>query len=436
MKQQEPLVHSIDRAQVLATVLESGIWEAKVGPLNFLCSGALNTRAEVEALMQRAEELKKTPPVRLSACQVCLPSTEWDLIEVEHVWLAWLGWERGLSGQNAHILLPLSHLYHPKEEIRLSEFFLRDIQKVADLQNIDGWETYCFWLAEEAERILEQIPLEALDSYTLEAVLKNFVHEVRTAILRYEELETAENLLRIGVHRKLLSLPIPTPESLVDYEKRVIRARTDARGRLAIQQEILAEAARLIGIIEKAHPELLAFEREALLLSHLLQEGERSWGSRFMLLQLLNQELGVISSVQDDAHADRAGVSFALQIALGVLKQTTPVQELIQLALKWDTLPYRGDPLADKLRSAFLHALEFFSIPLMRKTTEVQKTAWHENYREEGEFLKFMPAKGTLRNKEGALVETELLHFDPKTGAPTSLTTAGHYLLTKLFPKR
>ena len=411
-------------------------WLGKVGS-NFLYrASALSDYSMAEALFKEIEGA--TTPLRIAVLELSSPVLQWELSSRVHASLIALGWEKGLSAQSAVIHLPLDPFYTSYQEERPSEFLSRDFQRLTRLQNTDGWAFYGFWVAEMAEKVLEKIPLQGLELYTLEAHLKSYLHEVRTAMLRSDEWEIVENSLRVAALKGQGNFPVPEKGELVDFEKHLIRGRSESRGRLEIQQEILANIAHVVFQLTKPQGMLIHLGWGALLLSSLLERQLKlddmamSWGAEAGLIALLNRELGCLGVVLDEQGIDRVNLVFAIQAAWAALAEKYPPQEVIQAALQWDQTPYRlGGPLIEQLRQNVLAALEGLCLPMTQLAGVTHKMEWHLHKKEDLSFLKFLPVNGLIKNKNGEFVKAPLLVLDEK-GEPSDLTPAGHYLMTKL----
>lgn len=411
-------------------------WLGKVGSSFLYRTSALDEYSKAEFLFKEIEGAIN--PLRIAVLEVSSPVLQWELSSRIHASLIALGWEKGLSAQSAVIHLPLDPFYTPDNGEKPSEFLIRDFQRLMRLQNTDGWAFYGFWLVEVAEKILEKIPLQELDLYTLEGHLKSYLHEVRTAMLRSNEWEIVENSLRVAALKGHANFPVPEGTQLVDLEKNLIRGRSDARGRLQIQQGILADIAHVVFQLDKPQNLLVRLGWTALLLSSLLNhqlnldDTTMSWGHQVGLIALLNRELGCVGVVLDEQGIDRVNMTFAIQVAWAALAEKYPSQEVIHAALQWDQTPYQqGGALIEHLRQNVLAALQGLCLPMTQEAGIAHKMEWHLHKKEDLSFLKFLPLNGVIKNKNGELVKIQLLILDEK-GEPRDLTPAGHFLMTKL----
>lgn len=411
-------------------------WLGKVGSSFFFRTSALDDYPKAETLFKHIEEA--ITPLRIAVLEVSSPVLQWEFSTKVHASLVKLGWEKGLSAQNAVIHLPLDPFYVPQNEEKPSEFLLKDFQRLTRLQNTDGWIFYAFWVAEMAERVLEKFPLEEHAAYTLEGHLKNFLHEVRAAMLMSNEWETLENTLRAAHIKGHVSFPVPDGTLLVDLEKRLIKGRSDARERLVTQMSHLADIAQTIFQLESPQNLLLHLGRASLFLSALLKKqlllDDRSMSpfQEVGLLTLLNRELGCVGVIVSENGIDRVNPVFAIEVAWSALAEKFPFEEIVQAALQWDQIPYQqGGAVVEQLRQNVLAALEGLCLPMTRQGGQVHKMEWHFQMRCTHNFLKFLPTVGKIKNKAGESVNAQLLILDDK-GEPADLTPAGHFLMTKL----
>lgn len=478
------LTHNIDGINVvlqpaLSTLPNS--WYAITGNAAILRTSLIDSMQKAENFLELTQKLhdewkSKAPQLKFQfravSCQLCTPKTDWDQIFAQHMWFTWLHYEKGLSAQCAHLNLPTDHFYSAKDLQQNSEFFLKAVAKLPEMQNIDAWEMYCYWMNEEIEIILEKIPLESMDAYTLEAHLKDFVHEVRSSLLRNLEKDIESDVLKIGALRKLLKFPVKENEDIVELERRLIRARHEARPGLQVQYATLVEIARVINIIEDSHPELVTLKYQATLLlemmdGHLGIEGKTkiSWTKQILLMQLLHEDLGIVTTLNSATGLDRTSLAFGAVLAVSLLKQRHPKDQVIDLVSNWDENIREVNrkiaalglekfdewvkmPAADisekslktkaglvmQFRSNFLEVLESFCIPITKAGGQVQDLKWQETQKENPEFLNLLPISGLIETASGRRIKSKIVEIDQE-GNPIGLTEEGHYLMTRLFRK-
>ena len=322
------LIHHIDGASVVMQSADAEMpdsWHVLTASSAILLTSLIDSQKKVEqffAITQKLHDEWKKPshfkfPYRAVSCQVCSPITDWDQIFAQHLWITWLHYANGLSAQCAHYNLPTEHFYAPKEQAHVSEFYLKAVSKLPELQNIDAWEMYCYWMNEEIEVILEKIPLEFMDTYTLEARLKDFVHEIHSSLLRNLELDIQSDILKIGSMSNLIKFPVSEKEDIVVLEKSLVKARHEALPGLRVQYETLGEIVRVVEIIESSHPEFISLKYKASILKEWMdgQIGVTgvptiSWAKQILLMQLLHEELGIVTVVNSNSGHDRTCLAF------------------------------------------------------------------------------------------------------------------------------
>ena len=411
-------------------------WLGKIGSTFFYRTSALDTLAKANLFFNEIEGAQN--PLRIAILELSPLVVQWELNSRIHAAIASLGWEKGLSAQSSFLHVPIEPFYQPEDAEMPSEFLIKDFQRLTCLQNTDGWAFYCFWMAEMAEGVLEKIPLEELAVYTLEGLLKSYLHEVRTAMLHNNEAELQENSLRVAALKGQVEFPVPDGVQLVDLERQLIKGRNEARERLQIQQELLGDIARVIFQLDNPQEGLARLGRAALVLSELLKKHLNlkqfgiSWGQTVSLLALLNRELGCVNTLIDEDGMGQVNLAFAIQAAWAALIEKHPFVNVVQIAQQWEETPYqKGGPLAEALRQNVLEALELFCLPMAKQAGASHKMEWHFHKQENLTFLKFLPLMGLVPNKTGQLVKAPLLVLDGK-GEPIDLTPAGHFLMTKL----
>lgn len=411
-------------------------WGMKFGKSLFLSHVTIDSQEKAKSWLKAAKELQGQPTLRISVEQLGLPENDWDRITTEHIFLAWLASQEGLSLQVAHLNLPMRPLYTPKEELPPSEFLLRSIAKLPKLQNIDAWEIYCYWLHEVMERILETFHLESMDVYTLQALLLGFVREVRATLLMSEEADVTETLLQLGGVRGLLEKK--TEAESISLEKILVKRRGEEHEELTVQCETLSKIVPVIEAIEQSHRELGPLKWQASILQHLL--GPQldlatplpiGWIERLILLQLIHEELGIVTSVSAD---ERAWVAFAVQLATAILREKHSLEELLDMALHWSKLVAGLDKaflehgvgfekylnqkenLAEQFRQIVVDVLERLCVPAA--SGKPLAFRWHESQKASDEILDLFPTKMA------------------RAGSPKTLAPTAHQLLFKLFQKK
>ncbi|MCE5318866.1 MAG: hypothetical protein LLG04_16080 [Parachlamydia sp.] len=437
--------------------LGDNCWGARIGKAAFLCHETIDSQAKATNWLLAAKELlgpERPATMRLSVEQLGLPESDWDLITAEHILLAWLVSEEGLSLQVAHLNIPVQPLYTPKDQLAPSEFLMRTVDKLPKLQNIDAWETYCYWLHEEMERVLETFHLESMEIYTLQALLLDFVHEVRATLLLSEEAEVKETLLKLGGVRQLLDKKSEV-ESIA-LEKILVRTRGDVREKLTVQHETLSKMVPVIAAIEQGHRELIPLKWQASILEHLLgpqldipKLEPHGWIQKLILLQLFHEELEIATCVSSD---ERSFVAFAVHIAAAILRQKNSFQLLLDMGMHWKDLVGNIDKaflkhgesygehlndlerLTEHFRQIVVEVLERLCIPMTDMGTTMtgkpREPHWHETQRVNGDILDLLPIMGTLA-KEGR--QQRVAFSKPAfSGQAKTIYPAAHQLFVNL----
>ncbi len=274
-------------------------------------SPAPATMEQAELFEKAAQKVatSKNPslPFRIMHCQLCRPTNEWPLIEDHQIYL------RTLNNKDEGILnIPTDPLNIPKDRPPESEFLLKDAHQLTSLYNTEAWSLYCYWISLNTENILLTIPLEAMELYTLEAALKDLVHEQKSAWLKKNENSCSEALLKIRAAKKEGTDPF-------ESEKQLMRARMEIQKSLQMRLPILNKIDHLIGNESSGYPYLLPLKQQSHLLSLLLnyslgnEECQKlSWEQQLMLIQLLNESLGVCTALHCDTGLERTQLAFAV----------------------------------------------------------------------------------------------------------------------------
>lgn len=355
------------------------------------------------------ESRRKSPkassfPLRMSACQLSSPVTEWESIADQRLWLTKLVIEEGMSAQSAHLLLPTEPIFYPKDELPPSEFLLRDLDKLTKYFNIAAYEMYCYWLAEEIELILEKFPLQRVDLYTLEAHFKDFIHEVRVSLIRHSESNFQENILAEGALQGKIQLTNEEKRSSPEIERAIFRTFAEGMRRLHVQNQTLIEMYKVISSIEKAHPELVHLKRQALVLSQLLTsaldlDGDfpSSWGRTFLLVQILNRLMGVVSGINANGFMERAHMGLAVCLALTDAEGDSTPDSLIDLAVRWDAPEATEKEPQKQLRKEIWRAIKEVAVPLAE--AKGHPDGWLETQAVNSDWVLLIPSAALAEGK-------------------------------------
>lgn len=387
-------------------------WGSRVGNSLIMRHRVIDTQEQALNLLKAAQEFSAPlPHLRMASFQLGLPEREWDQVTSEHILLSWLVHSQGLSFQAAHLSFPMQPLYTLKGVLPPSEFLLKTMAPLPRLLNSEGWEVYCFWLHEEMERILETFSLESMDIYTLQALLLDFVHEVRSSLLLSNEAEVSETLLKLGALRGLIDSPQKGIVDVVALEKLLVKRRNEAYEGLKVQYETLVKIVSTIESIESSHPNLVRFKGQAHILSLLLGAQltqPLGWVQRLILLQLLNDELGIISTVSSYTGFDRTSIAFSVLMATALLRQEKTFEQVTSLAMNWNQPDTEQAELKERFKRLFLELIERLCIPLTASMTQVQEIEFAQDKNPSSELLELFPVKGNALDKKGHFLLTKL----------------------------
>lgn len=223
-------------------------------------------------------------PLRGAVYQIYKSEEDWAKILNENYQILALRHQYGLSAQILHLAI---EAWQPRKD---RDFYQKNWEKMVQLQNIDAWEIYCYWMGEEIEFCEELLKLEQAEAYTLEACLKEYLIELRGLLLRNEEAKKEEKLLKIGEALE---------ENELSLERDVVRARTGGSDTLLILKQILEKIEKSIEFLNHPHPQLKRLRTGCRLLSALLENFfnpvDLNRKQQVNLLQRFHHELEVIS---------------------------------------------------------------------------------------------------------------------------------------------
>ncbi len=278
---------------------------------------------------------------KMVCCLFCSPEGEWELISAQPIWVNWIKHQYAISNQIAQITIPTKH-FNEKNESRVVSLY-GSVERLVYLQNVDACRIYCNWIAQVVEKVLNKIKLEELDSYTLEAHLKNFIIEDEAMQLRHKELNEEETVLKLGALQNFYSFPLAPQDATFALEKQLVRGRAEIEQRLKVQLETLAQIVDIIPIIESAHPNLTSLKRLVLLARPLLNRlfeaqipPSITWGQQLMLLQLLHEEMDIATILSCDTGLQRTQMAFSVMAAISLFKEKYGIQKTVELVLNWN----------------------------------------------------------------------------------------------------
>lgn len=397
----------------------------------------LYVRSSFDSWKKRCSQ--KEIPQRLIFCQLCLPATEWEILENHEILV-------GSSGgpQRSVLNIPTQHFYLPKERPQASEFLLRDMEQLTHNYNYEAYSLYCSWIGEQMKDVLAHIPLEALELYTLEACLKNFVHEQESLLLGRAESNCRRVHQRLGALRKLL----PTPqenrhENELELQKELMRSRSEIHKSLQVRYNLLVDMISLIPSKETLVPQLQELTLQVQLLELSMRKAfggdhqNLGWLPQIILTQLLHEALGVITIVQADAAKDRVAWASAIMAAVASLREKFSAESFKEVFIRWmDTelsTEHRSSRQAVKEELAkqvlmLLMKRSGISFLSLNKKNDLKNMA---SYEVNAEFLEAIPLTEEFLVDE-KLKEAELVIVDSH-GKPLDLTQRGHQLMFPWF---
>jgi hypothetical protein len=444
-------------------------WGGLIGSSAIIQSSVIDSQAKALELLNAAQELQAKReykasfsdyPLRLLNSQLSNPDYEWEDVLLQRTWLNWLSHKFDLSAQSSHLSYPLASFIPMDAEKEVSEFLHRDINRLRLLYNMEGLETLCYWLHEKMEKILEGMRPDSPEIYTLEGLLKDFIHETRSILLLNEEDALIETTLELGALEQIIPAENPKGE-LAELEKKQLKALWHISESLKIQEALAAEIVRVIASSETAEKEFASLKNGCELLKAILHEqidlieiqACPSWSQGMILLQLVSMQLSAIHAVSVQGDLGRRNFAFAVQIAVAILAQQEPMEDCIDLACHWDEtsktsyvkisemgwpeyqrwLSNSGDELQKKrlalceqLRRLVLQAIDRICIPLINENAH---RAANENIPLHPDCLDLLPFYGEFRNFEDEVIQAQLIKI--KDGS-VFLTPEGNQLCLRL----
>lgn len=262
-------------------------------------------------------------PLRVVSYQLNHPEVEWDVIQRQHRKINQLN-QQLLAGTIAHLTIPLEKLFYEESVIYRSEFIAKTVLKLTQLINTEAWVTYCRWLNEDIEEVLRTFQPEDTEEYQLQGLLEDFTHEVRSGLL--------ESTMR-QISAVLTELERENADSL-SLEKKLVAAREHLKANLQIQKSILENIVKSIVAIESTHPELSSLKRKTNLLYQAM-DPSLNWVQQMLILQLLDEKLGVIAAFNCDSGLERTHAAFNLRLALAALRKKYTIETLVDLIVRW-----------------------------------------------------------------------------------------------------
>jgi hypothetical protein len=430
--------------------------------------GSINNSQKVKELLFLAgvvhrkikNKNKKISFLRVSTDQINSIKFEWDAISLQHRHFAERLQELEVGENLIHISTGLEKFYasHPQRNLSQSEF--KTLHDLSHLVNMEAWTAYCAYYYEHLKKIFSEFKYDAVDSYTLEKYIIDFQHEVQNLYLvrtkkRLMELETS-----LGTKERETNLSY---REVVQFEKELIIARKEIQRMVRVHYDFLCEIIRIIQVIEEAHPELKETKYIGKILQGLLAFEVDSPTSQPLpftcqqiLLQLLNDEMGVISAVNCDSGVDRTNLAFAIRLATVQLKNLTSIDEVINLTIGWnptiaiihqylavkevEQLEDWADQIQDltlkfnirlmlNFWELFLENLQKVCIPITEEIRSGIEEPSKDDFFLSKELLKIMPP---FRKATDISKTVRLVKYDPNTFDPVDLTPEGRQLIKEI----
>lgn len=294
------------------------------------------------AILKLAEECRKESEnvgnydsLRMSSMQLDWIDEDWDLIQKQHFIFLKMH-QQYPSFKVAHISFPSEYAYLRRNPHDISEFRAKPLQRLCQQFNYAAWLQYASWLNEGVEKILQTFRPEASEEYQLQGILEDLGHEIHSHLLSTLRESIVDNILAkedAVIHGKR--------ELVYPLEKAIIVGREQLRGSIETICMICSQITEGVKKIESMHPELIPLKYQTQLLYTLMQiylypDQSHSWGKRLLLIQLLDESLGVISLVNSDMGIDRANLVFSIRLALIELKNRYYFEDRFRLSMEYD----------------------------------------------------------------------------------------------------
>lgn len=383
------------------------------------------TPEEADSLITFAQQLhhhclnKKDRALRISVMQLSLVENEWTDVLRQHS--ALIADQSKCPGTIAHISLPTEPLYGKPIAETVPDYLIKLFSKLLLQFNGEAWTAYCQWVGEEIAEVLATFKPEDSEEYQLQARLEDFLHEIRSTILRDLMLP-----LQQAVVDEYPLIVSGDEGALRKKEKIVIACRAKIRDLLDVQQELLLLISEGVAKIDSLHPELEPLKITVDLMRTLIAK-ETSWSARLLAAQLLDQQLGVVSVITGEKDSGRLHAIFSIRAALAELSSRYPLGQLAAMCCSWGE-ENRGIGLAEELRN------------LVIKHAKEQLSGWKDGRKLgqdasslpiNGDWISFIPEKFPVRSEEFH-GEVGVLISDKDTGKIIGTTSEGARLLVRL----
>lgn len=402
---------------------------SKIEGTTLIRTGSIDTQEKAEQFHMLLHHICPNKPIRVSSNQLHSAEFEWGAVEIQHEYLM------KSMDSTVHMSTPLDPIYSEtaqRDKIAREE---RDLVRLPKLLNAEAWIDYCAFFNVDVEKAAYSLPFSAVDAYTLERYLKDFTHEVYSTLLPRMRKRVSEIQKKIGTQETRAEISYRT---LVVLQKELILAREDLLRQVEAHYNVLLNMIKYIKVIEEVHPELIDLKIKAIILSQLLSEEDCC--KQQMLIQLFNDQYGLISAINSEEGFERASLAFSIRLTIIQMRQCYPLSDLLDVIADWEVLnrnlnrgvkDRKGMNIIIKLRELFLQNLQTFSIPITSISSK-EPFQWHEGLYLNKTFLNFLPSHAEVYNEIDELELLPLVEYDSNTGKPTELTKTGHRIMSKI----
>ncbi|CCB91695.1 putative uncharacterized protein [Waddlia chondrophila 2032/99] len=401
-------------------------------------SGTVNSDSKVKQLLSLAKMLHKKQqnslPLRVVFDQSQSVEFEWDMIHEEH---------QSIVHRSEHTQDSIHHLCSAADPL-VSEnppsFKVKSTLDILDqmpkILNVEAWADFCLWFGLRLQEILKEFPYDAVDAYTLEKHLQDFLHETHSPFLK----RVRQHLLMLQL---LMGYPEEPAQASFNQEKEVIKARYEMQKLIRDHYKVLVKIVHVVEMIGHEYPELEPVLRAGIYLRELIgpevndeNQAPVSWGRGQLLKQLFCAEFNAIPVISSCKGLGRTHFAFAIRAAAMTMRERLRWPELKHFVLNWNEMTVLVNRLAAKqgkngiedpsLNLSARHVIEFrelvfnylrnFCLPISswnRKGDFLQLTG--NEFIDPG-FLNFLPAFREDR---------PLITYDYASGFPSGLTEEG-----------
>lgn len=390
---------------------------AMAGDIPLIRSEDIDTTSKCGEFLRMAKLLhnkcgRAEKRLRISSMHLNNIREEWPFIKEQHRCLLNANQTHASALAIAHISLPTERVFFKVTPRFMSPFLQHKLKHLLQQFNAEATCMYYTWVCEEIEEMLKKFKPEAGEEYTLQAILEDFCHEVHSGFLKMYMQEISEAAIGQGK----LDLT-KDKDKMFELEKIVVAGRMRLLPVMQYQCTLLKKIIQSVAKMGGRYPKLKTIANIAyLLMGHqfdLPDTPKLSWGQRIMFIQLLDQQLGVVSALNSHTGLGRTSFVFSMRLALASMTKDYPEKEILDLCLHWAEL-YEG-VLGKEMRRRVWINFEALKVPL--------RTAPKREGVLNVEFLQFLPEKVQVNGQEVILLE-----YDSKK-VPKGFTKDGERLL-------